>query len=78
MVSSKAVVVVVVVMGFLTCIALVSASGDGRKIPLPYDCLDDCSQFNDCNGACVLKGYPHGGQCIKIIGSHSSCCCNKY
>ncbi|KAI5315594.1 hypothetical protein L3X38_044770 [Prunus dulcis] len=64
-------------VGFL-CIALLLASvaGPAGAIRAPVVCLGPCSDFKDCNGACIVKQHPKGGACMGFGTEPPTCCCN--
>ncbi|PIM97201.1 hypothetical protein CDL12_30331 [Handroanthus impetiginosus] len=64
-------------MGIL-CLILVLISGQVVKgIKEPFVCIGKCSDFEDCNKACISKGYQLGGYCYGFSVLDLACCCTK-
>lgn len=50
----------------------------GMAINVPFACIGDCSEFKNCNQACIDKGYPIGGFCLGSSILQLTCCCTKH
>lgn len=54
-------------------IVIGQTAAQGSQFP---SCLKGpCSDFPDCNQACIKGGYPNGGKCVDVGGGALACCC---
>ncbi|KAL3850034.1 hypothetical protein ACJIZ3_011916 [Penstemon smallii] len=64
-------------MGVLCFIFILTSGHVARGIREPLNCIGDCSAFQDCNQACIAKGYRVGGVCLGFSAPQLTCCCTR-
>ncbi|PQQ20068.1 hypothetical protein Pyn_07002 [Prunus yedoensis var. nudiflora] len=60
----------------LHCFSFGFSGRASGTIRVPVVCLGPCSDFKDCNGACIAKQHPKGGACMGFGTEPPTCCCN--